>query len=109
MTRSPPSKNKCSKCQRQGSSQNKSLPKKKSKGGKSKKQMKMEASQDIQTGDEIHEIEEEGSVHKEPLSKSTKKSLIKMTEKASEALNYRFALEDVRAKDREREIRIKLR
>lgn len=85
------------------------MPKKKSKGGKSKKQMKMEASQDIQTGDEIHEIEEEGSVHKEPLSKSTKKSLIKMTEKASEALNYRFALEDVRAKDREREIRIKLR
>ena len=105
MTRSPPSKNKCSKCQRQGSSKNKSLPKKKSK----KKQKKMEASQDIQTGDEIHEIEEEGSGHKEPLSKSIKKSLVKMTEKASEALNYRFALEDVRAKDREREIRIKLR
>ena len=42
---------------------------------------------------------------KEKLTKSTKKSMVKMTEKVSENINYRFALDDVRAADKEKQLR----
>ena len=38
------------------------------------------------------------------LSSTAKKNMIKMTEKVSTLVNYRFALDDARMADRERDI-----